>query len=636
MPFEHMTGPEMWSKPAVWAPEQYHSKLKKVKPEDVQLLTQTAEVMGWKRFWQGHDCYLHMDLCLADIMEAFRSAFFAKFQLDPLQYLTLPSAAYQAMLKCCLGFNSLPAQLITDKEIYKTVRSSIMGGLSCAFQTYAKANSPELGPGKWREDDPRSYILDMDISSMYPYIMTMPLPVSSGKRLKLPEQQRERIKQVKDWLETVDYKKIDENQCNLYVVDYSFPCHMHDYLDWAPPCRMHTADLLSPHTKELLKQNGLKPGKTEKLVPFLGRHCMEGVDEKRLKFMIDVMGARIERVHEVINFVCRPFLADWMREIYLERLEMKRQGRLVEAEMLKLVMNAIYGKLIQNVEGFKNSWLYTEADKFVNAVNGRRMKDFEVIFGEEEFLGIVHCIGKEVMQKSLVQTGWRVLELSRLQMLRNHYEGIKQIFPDAVATFTDTDSAHYWIQADEDPLHALARANEEPERWPCFFDLAKDLVGKPGAIATVLAHLTPEQRRIATERAGELGGFGVAQGLRGDQPARQALHHALPRRQGRAEVQGHHASRQARPRRLPAGHGDGDGELCGLFAAAEPPLRHGHHQLQEEGAEPAERQGLPDQCDREPTSGALAQQRAPLEGRQALRPRERHLQQDHDLPHRAH
>ena len=107
-----------------------------------------------------------------------------------------------------------------------------------------------------------------------------------------------------------------------------------------------STELLSPYAKELLNQNKLKPCKTEKLVPFLGIHRKEGVDEKLLKFMIEVMGTRIERVREVINFECRPFLAEWMREIYRERLEMKRQGRLVEAEMLKLVMNAIYGKLV--------------------------------------------------------------------------------------------------------------------------------------------------------------------------------------------------------------------------------------------------------------------------------------------------
>ena len=148
MPFDHMTDPMIWDKKPVWDMSCYSSKLKKAKTVEEQeaehkLLRETAEVMGWTTFREFHDCYLHMDLCLADIMEAFRAAFFDKFGLDPLQYITLPSASHDAMKKSCL--NPEPARLIVDKEIYETVRESVMGGLSCAFQTYTKANSPELG-----------------------------------------------------------------------------------------------------------------------------------------------------------------------------------------------------------------------------------------------------------------------------------------------------------------------------------------------------------------------------------------------------------------------------------------------------------------------------------------------------------
>ena len=207
--------------PAVWADEAYESELKTVKAEEIALLRETAAIMGWSTFQQVHDCYLHMDLCLADVMEAFRTAFFSKFGgLDPLQYVTLPSAAYDAMLKSCL--TERPARLITDSDIYGTVRSSIMGGLSCAFQTYAKANSPELGPGKWNEDEDRSYLLQMDISSMYPYIMTMPMPASSGEKLSLPEGRAERLAWVKQQLAEIDFKRSDETECLLFVVDFSF------------------------------------------------------------------------------------------------------------------------------------------------------------------------------------------------------------------------------------------------------------------------------------------------------------------------------------------------------------------------------------------------------------------------------
>ena len=73
-----------------------------------------------------------------------------------------------------------------------------------------------------------------------------------------------------------------------------------------------------------------------------------------------------------------------------------------------------------------------------------------------------------------MQAGWRVLELSRLHMLMNHHLGMKHLFSDAVVTLTDTNSAHYCIKANKNPLLELALANEdESDRWPCFFDLAR-------------------------------------------------------------------------------------------------------------------------------------------------------------------
>ena len=515
MPFDYMTDAGIWDKEAVWDEACYVSKLKKAKSAEEQkaerkLLNETATVMGWRTFREIHDAYLMMDLCLADIMESFRAAFYSKFALDALQYVTLPSASYDAMKKSCLCRE--PARLITDPDIYKTVRQSIMGGLSCAFQTYMKANSPELGPDKYDENEPTSYGLQMDISSMYPYVMTMPLPISSGKKVALPEDPKARLEWVRELVAQIDYMNDSEDVCWLVKADFTFPLYMHDYLDWAPPAKMVIPpQMLSEYSRKVMRENDLQPCKCKKLVPYLGVHEEEGVDGKRLAFMIKVMGAQVLRVHEVIEFKCKPFLGEWMRSIYQERLEMKRSGRLVEAETLKLVLNSIYGKLIQRVEGFKHSRLYTSRKSWIKAVNGRRVKDVDIIYNEDndpEFLGVVHNIVREVLQKSLVQDGWRVLELSRLYMLKIHYLGMKQIFPDAVVTLTDTDCGHYWIPSDEDPLHALARANEEPGKWPCFFDLAKDLVGKPDG-EKVLAHLTPNQQRIAWERAGEIGGFGV-------------------------------------------------------------------------------------------------------------------------------
>ena len=191
--------------------------------------------------------------------------------------------------------------------------------------------------------------------------------------------------------------------------------------------------------------------------------------------MVEVMGARALKLHKAWLFHCEPFLQRWMQSCYEARLELKRQGRTIGAKMLKLVMNSIYGKLVQNMENYGNTSVYTDVKSFKRAQEQATASNWEIQVEEMEeggcFLGIVHRIrAKPQLQRSPVQVGWRVLELSRLMMLRNHYEGIKRIFPSARLLFTDTDSAMYQIFGDQDPVKLLAAANERGD-MPCWIAL---------------------------------------------------------------------------------------------------------------------------------------------------------------------
>ena len=97
MPFEHFCGAEVWEMPAVWEQHCYDSVLagKAVSAEDHQLAANTANVMGWT-FREFHDCDV---LALADVMESYRDSFRAQSGLDPIHYVTLPGAAWDAMLR---------------------------------------------------------------------------------------------------------------------------------------------------------------------------------------------------------------------------------------------------------------------------------------------------------------------------------------------------------------------------------------------------------------------------------------------------------------------------------------------------------------------------------------------------------
>ena len=216
MPFKHMRGPEAWEASAVWPRSCYDSKLDPVteqarrkKDEDYQLLAETSSIMGWRTL---HDCYLLMDLALADVMEAFRSAFFRRFKLDALQYVTLPGAAFDAMLLSCTR-RRRPLSLITDMKIYRAVRDSVMGGLSCIFQPCAKASHPGLDDFNPQQE--QSYILPLDVNSMYPGIMTLPLPCDSGAWVTLPESQEDRLVWLQELLRGVDFRAEDESECHL-------------------------------------------------------------------------------------------------------------------------------------------------------------------------------------------------------------------------------------------------------------------------------------------------------------------------------------------------------------------------------------------------------------------------------------
>ena len=291
----------------------------------------------------------------------------------------------------------------------------------------------------------------------------------------------------------------------MLIVDYDFPPEHHDELDWAPPARMKVhKNQLSAHSKHILQVNGCQVGGVEKLVPFLGVHTREGVDIKRLKFMVSVMKARVREVHAAYRFRCRPKLAQWMRQCYDERLQLKREGRHIDAEARKLVMNAIYGKLIQNLEGHHSTGVHTNVDSWIKALNGHRMKDIDAMGEGDSFLGFVHYVSPTPrLQTSPVHMGWRVLELSRLMMMKNHYLGVKKLWPSARLLSTDTDGATYQVFTEHNPLLDMARANSEEGRYPCYFDLTKD------AKASELSFLSEDQVCLAHRRAGELGAYGL-------------------------------------------------------------------------------------------------------------------------------
>ena len=128
-PYEKVTGPEYFNKTEVPAPEEFYNALKK---EGITLKNWHHVKDVWEKFecvnfGEYHDIYLLTDvLLLADVFEAFRDFCLEQYGLDPVHYTTLPSFAWDALLKT----TDVELELLDDPDMYHFFVAGIRGGVS--------------------------------------------------------------------------------------------------------------------------------------------------------------------------------------------------------------------------------------------------------------------------------------------------------------------------------------------------------------------------------------------------------------------------------------------------------------------------------------------------------------------------
>ena len=594
-----------------------------VSAEDHRLAVNTANVMGWETFREFHDCYLHTDvLALADVMESYRDSFRAQSGLDPIHYVTLPGAAWDAMLRH--SARETPIHLITDEQAYRDVRASVMGGLSCIFQPFAQANNPELGEEDYNPEEPVSWISYLDFNAMYPAAMTLPMPNGPCVAVALPEDNAARLSWLHETcLSSLNWESDAEEVSYLLLVDYDFPPELHDHLDWAPPARMKVGKgLYGPHTADC-----------EKLVPFLGMHVEEGVDGKRLKFLRDVLGARVWRLHRAYRFACSPFMAGFMELKHSERRQLKTAGSVVAEKVVKLTQNAIFGRCCMNPDKFRNTNAYVDPAKFERAVGKSSVTNFELQINDSAGL---RGDAQDGPQQGLHERAHPSRRPHAAALQAHDGEGL--LPPHEEALPEDEAALHGHRLRDGADLRAAGPAPRHGR-------------GEPERRRPLRRGRQVQGPREGPERA---LCSGARQGHRGDGPAGQARRRDLPRQdpgvrgpalqdvqhphgparrraQGEAQDQGRaeEGGDQRPASRVPGGAGGRQRAQGGLRAAAQPRARDSRGDRREEVALPLQRQGLRPRRSQLAAAGALAQPGAAADAGRlrsarvcALRPRD--------------
>jgi hypothetical protein len=315
----------------------FYSKLSQqgLTEEEYQHARNVYEVTNCKTFLDYHLIYLKTDVVLlADVFENFRETCMSNYSLDPANYITTPSFAWDAMLL----MTKVELQLISDYKIYRMIEEQKRGGLCFVGSSrYAKANNRYLKKD-YNPKEPENYIMYWDMNNLYGSAMVMPLPTGGHA-----------------FVEGIGLKEIletpDDNPIGYTVrADLRFPKDKHEYFRHFPPAPENLSpkeEWLTDFQKELAKKLNIKTKDTHpKLIPHL--YDREGyvIDYRNLKYLVEL------GVEVVVKEVLKYEQSCWLKKfIDFNTRERKGAKNDFERDFFKLMNNAPYGKKLWRIRG---------------------------------------------------------------------------------------------------------------------------------------------------------------------------------------------------------------------------------------------------------------------------------------------
>lgn len=455
-PYDYADNHEKFNLPVPLEKSDWFNKLadESITEHELNKVKQIIKVFDIKTFGEYHDLYLATDvLLLTDVFEQFRKNTITHFQLDPANFWTLPSLAWQAALKK----TGIWLELFSDDDVHADMYQffQIRGGISIITHRHAKANHKYMK--NYDKSKPTSYIIYLDANNLYGKAMIQFLPYRGFRWMNDEEIQNLNT----NWL----LRQKDE-QDNGYTleVDIEYPSEYHDdHNDYPflPEKRVISDAEVSPHTRKLAKKFNIKPDTTAKLVPTLYHKEKYVCDYRNLKQAVE-HGLVIKKIHRVLTYKQKPWLKPFVDFCTEQRKQAKSEN---EKALFKLFVNSVFGKTMENIMKRQNiKFAYDEKSlqKMMKLPSHQANQHPQYI---NESLWAVSMNKKEVLLNVPIYVGFTILELSKRHMYEFHYDYIKSKFGNrAKLLFTDTDSLCYHI----------TMTNEATDNDIDFYDVIKD------------------------------------------------------------------------------------------------------------------------------------------------------------------
>lgn len=469
-PYEHMVNFARFDETQLPAIEQFYSELCEEGIDDNEYkLAQTVwNEFGMRNMGDYHDLYLKTDvLLLADVFESFRNVSIDAYGLDPTHYVTLPSYAWDCMLKK----TGIRLKLFTDPDMYIFTERSKRGGVSMIAHRYAKANNPNLSD--YDKEKVKSFITYLDANNLYGWAMSEALPFDGF-----------------EWVESESFSlstMCSDSETGYFVeVDLEYPEELHDLhsdLPVAPENIIVQDGQLSNWQTAHKEKLDIGKSTVPKLIPNLNTKKNYVVHSRNLQCYID-LGLKVMKVHRVLKFKQKPWLKEYIDLNTSKRAQAKND---FEKDFYKLMNNAVFGKTMENLRGRCEFELVNCEKRFAKVAANPRLSGVSIIRPQsEEDIGLVgmKLTKNEVMLNKPIYAGCAILDLSKVLMYDFHYGFIKEKYGSkAKLLFTDTDSLCYHIETED--LHKDFKANESlfdfsdmPKEHPLHSNANKKVIGK--------------------------------------------------------------------------------------------------------------------------------------------------------------
>ena len=382
-------------------------------------------------FQDYHDIYLRQDvLLLADCMESMRKSLYKMYKLDILQYPTVASYSFDAMLR----YTKVKLELLSEPDMYLFMENSIRGGTSYIAKRYAQANNPYMTDYDPAKEDVT--LLYVDANNLYGLAMVQPLPIDGFTWLNAEEV--EQLSEENEILALPD----DGPTGYHFEVSCYIPDMYHDKYKDFPPLPENiviTEDMFTPFMREMWNE---RPDDTTRLAPNLFPKKKYTIHYRHLKFLLTrpQQQVRITKVHRILRYRQGRWLKPYIDANTEMRQKASVEGNKTGENRWKLQNNIIFGKCCENKRNRKSVKLVqtkAQANKVCSKPTYLRRN---IIHPQ---LVAIESRRAVVDLNTAISVGNTILELSKLHMYKVYRE-MQGMFNTPYTSmsllFTDTDS----------------------------------------------------------------------------------------------------------------------------------------------------------------------------------------------------